>query len=173
MFTYFNYGEPLLVVHEQPKFGEYPDHEHVVHQTIKRRRARSDVDDDEDLTAYHLYSKRLTIGGHIWEIVKGIHKTRPTHSLNVNTLIACARNPKNEWGIIDQGTLEQMNARAPQQLEELWKACGASPTSLLSIEKANSIVNGASTCVCNFCPFPTQVRIASSTTIAEDSSLAF
>ena len=103
----------------------------------------------------------------------GIKDTQPKTSLNLNKLMACARHPDNEWGIIDQGTLEQMNERAPQQLEELWKACGASPTSLLSMERANSIVNGASTCLFIFCPFPTQVRSASNTTVADDSQLAY
>ena len=90
--------------------------------------------------------------GRTWRLVAGIKKTQPTTSLNVEKLMACARNPKNEWGIIDQGTLEQMDARAPLMLKELWDACGVKRTSLLSMEEGNSIVNGASTCL-YFCPF--------------------
>ena len=103
----------------------------------------------------------------------GIHRTRPTNNLNVEKLMACARNPKNNWGNFEQGTLAQMDACAPRQLETLWRDCGASKKPLLSMEKANSIVNGASTCVSIFCPFPTQVRVALHTAKAEDASLAF
>ena len=169
MFTYFNNGVPLLVVDEEPRFGEYPDHKHVVFETTKRRSTRVGGGGGGEDPSYHLYSQYERR----WGLVVGIKDTQPKTSLNLNKLMACARHPDNEWGIIDQGTLEQMNERAPQQLEELWKACGASPTSLLSMERANSIVNGASTCVRIFCPFPTQVKVALNTTLADDSPLAF
>ena len=170
MYTYFNNGEPLLVVDEEPRFGEYPGHKHVVLQTIRRRRTRGGGGGGDEDPVYHLYRKRKS--GQ-WTMSQGIQGSMPTTTLNVDTLMACARHPKNEWGNFEQGTLEQMNARAPRQLQELWDACGAVQKPLLSMEKANSIVNGASTCVCFFRPFPTQVRAALHTAKAEYVSLAF
>ena len=169
MYTYFNNGEPLLVVDEEPRFGEYPGHKHVVLQTIRRRRTRGGGGGGDEDPVYHLYRKRKS--GQ-WTMSQGIQGSMPTTTLNVDTLMACARHPKNEWGNFEQGTLEQMNARAPRQLQELWDACGAVQKPLLSMEKANSIVNGASTCSCILCPFPTQVRVALYTTEADDSPLA-
>ena len=172
MFTYFNNGVPLLVVDEEPRHYEYPGHKHVVVRSTRRQRpargATTATAPPE--TIYNLYRKDRPTS---WALVPGIEKTKPTSTLNVNTLMACARNPDNEWGTIDQGTLEQMNARAPVQLQELWDACGAAQKPLLSMEQGNSIVNGASTCSCILCPFPTQVRVALYTTEADDSPLAF
>ena len=171
MYTYWNLGKPLLVLDALPGGYEYPDHTHVVVRGTQRQKPpRNGEATSPQKTIYTLY---LHDRGRTWRQSVGIKKTQPTTSLNVEKLMACARHPDNEWGIIDQGTLEQMNERAPQQLEELWKACGASPTSLLSMERANSIVNGASTCVRIFCPFPTQVKVALNTTLADDSPLAF
>ena len=171
MYTYWNLGVPLLVVEEVPRTHQHPGHTHVVVKGTRRKRpargATTATAPPE--TTYTLY--RNDEGR--WKLVAGIKGTKPTNYLNVNTLIACARCPQNEWGIIDQGTLEQMDARAPLQLQKLWRDCGATSTSLLSINEANSIVNGALTCVCIFRPFPTQVRIASHTTMAEERSLAF
>ena len=172
MFTYWHDGEPLLVLDEEPRAQQHPKHTHVVVRGTQRQRPPRGATTETTVqkTIYTLWRK--TPAGH-WRLIQGLHGTRPTNKLNVNTLMACARNPKNKWGIIDQGTLEQMDARVPQQLETLWRNCGVSPTSLLSMNRANSIVNGASTFVCIFRPFPTQVRIASSTTKADNSSLAF
>ena len=142
MFTYYNNGEPLLVVDEEPRPHQHPGHTYVVKRGTRRQKpprgATTATAPPE--TTYTLYSK--SGGGH-WRLVKGIDRTHATGNLNLNTLVACARNPKNEWGNLEQGTLEQMNARAPRQLQELWKACGTKPTSLLSMEEGNSIVNGA------------------------------
>ena len=172
MFTYYNNGEPLLVVDEEPRPHQHPGHTYVVKRGTRRQKpprgATTATAPPE--TTYTLYSK--SGGGH-WRLVKGIDRTHATGNLNLNTLVACARNPKNEWGNLEQGTLEQMNARAPRQLQELWDACGAVQKPLLSMDRANSIVNGASTCLFIFCPFPTQVRSASNTTVADDSQLAF
>ena len=172
MFTYFNYGEPLLVLDEVPRPHQHTEHSHVVVRGKQRQKLPrgATTATSAPKTTYTLYRND---GRGRWTLVRGIHGTQPTTTLNVNTLIACARNPKNEWGIIDQGTLEQMNARAPRQLQELWDACGAVQKPLLSMDRANSIVNGASTCLFIFCPFPTQVRSASNTTVADDSQLAF
>jgi len=173
MFTYWRDGEPLLVLDEAPRCGEYSRHSHVVVRGMQRQKLPRGATTKAAPPPKEIYNLYRNEGWRGWRPVLGIQGTKPTNYLNVNTLVACARNPKNEWGVIDQGTLEQMDARAPQQLEELWKACGASPTSLLSMEEGNSIVNGALTCVCIFCPFPTQVRVALCTTMADDSPLAF
>ena len=111
MYTYWNLGVPLLVLDEQPRCGEHSRHTHVVVRGTQRQRPPRGVTTETAApkTTYTLYANN---GGR-WRLVVGIKDTLPTNSLNVNTLIACARHPKNEWGIIDQGTLEQMNARAP------------------------------------------------------------
>ena len=171
MYTYWHLGEPLLVLDAVPRAGEHSDRTHVVVRGLQRQKpprgATTKAAPPKEI--YTLYGKT---NNDAWRLVAGINKTKPTNYLNLKKLMACARNPNNNWGNFDQGTVEQMNARAPRQLQELWDACGTKPTSLLSMEEGNSIVNGASTCVCIFCPFPTQVRVALYTTEADDSPLA-
>ena len=175
MYTYWNLGVPLLVLDALPGGYEYYlDHTHVVVRGTQRQKPpRNGEATSPPKTIYTLYRHQQGRYGNTWRLVKGIQATQPTAKLNVEKLMACARNPNNEWGIIDQGTLEQMDARAPLMLKELWDACGTKPTSLLSMEEGNSIVNGASTCVCIFCPFPTQVRVALHTTKADEKPLVF
>ena len=91
-YTYFK-GEPLLIVTEPPKTGEYPDHKHVVHQTTRRQRLpRGGVGLAPAEVVYHLYSKREDDGR--WILQVGTKTTIPTQILNVDKLEACANNSK-------------------------------------------------------------------------------
>ena len=151
-YTYFK-GEPLLIVTEPPKTGEYPDHKHVVHQTTRRQRLpRGGVGLAPAEVVYHLYSKRED--GR-WKLKVGTQFTVPTQYLNVDKLKACADNPQNAWGSSFTGTLEQVNAQTPKQYEDLYEAVGVDPTSKISIRQANLKVNGASLLFRYICSFRT------------------
>ena len=141
-YTYFK-GEPLLVVDQVPKTGEYPDRKHVVHRTTRRQRLpRGGTGAAPPAeVVHHLYSKHAQ--GH-WTLKVGAQKTVPTLQLEVNKLEACADNSKNNWASSITGTLEQVNAQTPQQYKDLYEAVGVTETSWISIRQANLTVNGAS-----------------------------
>ncbi len=153
-YTYWHDGEPLLIVTEPPKTGEYPDHKHVVHQTTRRQRLpRGGVGLAPAEVVYHLYSKREDDGR--WKLKVGAQKTIPTQYLNVEKLEACANNSKNKWGSSITGTVEQVNAQTEQQYEDLYEAVGVDPTSFISIRQANLKANGASLLFRYICSFRT------------------
>ena len=151
-YVYWNDGEPLLIVPEAPKRGEYPEHKHVVHGPIKARRSpRAVGGESEPLEPnYHLYTRRVDDGR--WELRVGTQI--PTAELNVDKLEACADNSKNKWGNSFTGTSEQVNAQTPQQYEALYTAVGADATTKISIRQANLKVNGASSLFRYICSFP-------------------
>jgi len=131
------------VVDEVPKTGEYPDHKYVVHRTTRRQRLpRGGAGAAPPAeVVHHLYSKHAQ--GH-WLLKVGAQHTIPTLELNVDKLKACADNPKNAWGSSITGTLEQVNARTPEQYRELYAAVKVDATSFISMKDACEKVNGAS-----------------------------
>ena len=149
-YTYWNEGEPLLIVDAVPKPGQYQDHTYVVVRSKAWRSARISANEPEK-TIYNVYSKN----GPGWRLLKGINQTIPTLELNVNTLEACANNSKNKWGSSITGTLEQVNERTPQQYRDLYAAVGVTEASFMSMRKANVTVNGASLLFRYICSFPT------------------
>ena len=149
-YTYWNLGEPLLIVDAVPKPGQYQDHTYVVVRSKAWRSARISANEPEK-TIYNVYSKN----GRAWRLLTGVIHTLPTADLNVNTLEACANNSKNKWASSITGTSDQVNARTSQQYEELYAAVKVDDTSKISIRQANLKVNGASLLFRYICSFPT------------------
>ena len=129
-----------------------------MHQTIKRRSLRAST-----TTKISRPPPIKKLRGRVYLGTSGgIIHTQPSTALNLDKLMACARNSKNEWGIIDQGTLEQMNGSRSSR--RAWKACGASQKLIIN-GRRDPIVNGASTCNRILCLLHS-VRIALYTTEA-------
>ena len=136
---YWNKGKPLKILDAEPKKHSYPDHKYILVRSTARQ-STLDGSGGPPETTDKIYSRW---GDGRWNPLKEMPKM-PKYHLNVNTLKACADNPENAWGSSITGTLEEVNARTPEQYRDLYAAVKVDATSFISMKDACEKVNGAS-----------------------------